>query len=120
MISNKSKGYIHEEKAGKFLEESGFLILQKNYFASFGEIDLIVKKDKMIVFVEVKYRKNSNYGYGSEAIDRNKSRRIYFSAMEYLRKYKYQDYMVRFDAIIFLGEKMEWIENVLWGDEIGF
>lgn len=120
MISNRSKGFIYEEKAISFLEKEGLHILCKNYMGSYGELDIICKKDKTLVFVEVKYRKNSDYGYGQEAIDTKKQRRLYYTAMEYIRKNRYYNWSIRFDAVIFLDEKIHWIKNILWGDEIGF
>ena len=87
---------------------------------SFGEIDIVCRKDKLFVFVEVKYRRNKEYGFGEESIDYKKMKKIYYTAMEYTRKIKIKDYSIRFDAIIFLGEKVHWIKNILWGDEIGF
>lgn len=120
MANNKSKGNIHEEKATAILVEKGYQILNRNYFGSFGEIDIIAKKDNTIVFVEVKYRKTSKCGYGEEAIDLKKMKKIYFTGMEYVKKNHYWNYSIRFDAIVFLGDKFQWLENILWGDEIGF
>lgn len=51
-----------EELALEFLEKKGFSKLATNFKANKGEIDIIVKKDKVIHFVEVKTRKNDDFG----------------------------------------------------------
>ena len=53
-INNKELGFLGENIAGKFLESSGYIILDRNYSKSFGEIDLIAQKDDCVSFVEVK------------------------------------------------------------------
>jgi len=55
MPSDKRKfGDIGEKIAGKYLKNSGYSIVKKNYQIKFGEIDIVAKKDNEIVFVEVK------------------------------------------------------------------
>ncbi len=119
-MTNYEKGKEYEEKALKILENNGFSLCLKNYKNSYGEIDLIVKNDLEIVFVEVKYRKNKKYGTGLEAINIKKAKRIYMGAQEFLLKNEnfYKSY--RFDLIIFEGEQYNWIKNCFWGDELGF
>ena len=48
-----------EEKAAEFLRRKGYALVASNYRCKFGEIDLIVKNRRYLVFVEVKLRKNS-------------------------------------------------------------
>ena len=55
-------GKDYENKALHILNKQGFDLCCKNYRGSLGEIDLIVKKDNLVVFVEVKFRKNNNFG----------------------------------------------------------
>lgn len=116
---NKRKvGDIYEEKATQLLRENGYEVVRRNYRNSVGEIDIIVKKDNLLVFVEVKYRKNSRYGYGIEAIDERKISTIYSVAEIFMAENDFEDYKVRFDAISFLDEDVSWIQDILWGDEI--
>ncbi len=119
-MNKREKGSFYEERAAEFLEQNSYKILKKNYYGKHGEIDLIALKDRQIIFVEVKYRGTSRYGYGVEAVDRKKAERIYKTAAEYLLKNHVDDYSIRFDCISYLGEKQEWLKNILWGDEIGF
>lgn len=119
-MNKRKKGSIYEERAAEFLEKNSYEILEKNYHGKHGEIDLIALKDGQIIFIEVKYRETSKYGYGVEAVDKRKAVRIYKTAEEYLIKNHMEDYNIRFDCISYLGENQEWLKNILWGDEIGF
>ena len=110
-------GKDYENKALHILNKQGFDLCCKNYRGSLGEIDLIVKKDNLVVFVEVKFRKNSNFGRAIEAVNIKK---IYITALEYLEESELFDTDYRFDAITFDNKKYEWIKNCLWGDELGF
>lgn len=115
MKNNREIGDKYEEKAVKLLISRGYKILERNYRVKAGEIDIIAKFEDTIVFIEVKYRKTLKYGYGLEAVDYRKIRRIL-----YLTLNKKLSSKIRFDCISFLGEKISWTKNLTWGDEIGF
>lgn len=119
-MNRKEKGYFYERKTVEFLIEEGYDILESNYIGSRGEIDIIAKKNDTLVFVEVKYRSNLNFGHGSESVDRGKSKRIYQTAMEFIKEKRFYGYEMRFDLVCYLGENREWTKNLMWGDEIGF
>lgn len=114
-----NKGREYEKKAGKFLEKEGIVLLEKNFFGSHGEIDIIGLDGSTLVFFEVKYRKNDRFGFPEEAINKKKAFRIYLTAKEYVSKKKIKNKDIRFDSITFLGEKISWQKNIFWGDEIG-
>lgn len=61
-----------EEVAARFLEERGYRILARNLRTAYGEIDLIVEKEGMTVFVEVKARTGEGFGRPEEAITPSK------------------------------------------------
>lgn len=117
-MNRRGKGEEYEKKAETILKESGYEIVDKNYHSQQGEIDIICEKNGMLVFVEVKYRRNSDYGYGSEAIDKRKLKRMYLTGIKYLSEKKLRVKEIRFDMIVFLGEEYTWDENIIWGDEI--
>lgn len=119
-MNRKEKGYFYEKKAVEFLKDQNYEILAVNYIGQKGEIDIIAKTGRTIVFVEVKYRSNTNFGYGSESVDMGKRRRIYQTAREFIRENRLYGYDMRFDLISYLGEQQEWTKNLIWGDEIGF
>lgn len=120
MKTTKEIGDIYEKKAENILLSHGYQILEKNYRVKGGEIDIIAEKDGTIVFVEVKYRSNLKFGYGIEAVDLRKIRRIYRAAKIYLTLNREYSSRVRFDCISFLEKKITWTKDIAWGDEIGF
>lgn len=119
-MHNREKGDLYEAKALKFLENRGYVLLEKNFWSRHGEIDIIVKKDKVTIFVEVKYRKNDIFGSGIDSVNVRKQRRIYLTAMRYIQEKNLKDAEFRFDLISFNREELIWNRNVIWGDNIGF
>jgi len=117
-MDNRSIGAKYEEIAMDYLIKKGYIELGKNYYSRYGELDLICKdKEKgEIVFVEVKYRRNSQYGNGLESITRSKQRKLVKTALVYLEEKKIKDIPYRFDIISILGEEIEHIKNAIWGD----
>lgn len=118
-MNNRSKGKTYEQIAKVYLEKNNVKILEMNYQGSLGEIDIIGYDGVTLVFFEVKYRKNINFGMPQDAINKNKRRKIYLTAREFIKKNRLENEAMRFDAIIFLGEKIEWLKNIFWGDELG-
>lgn len=96
--SNKKTGQKGETEAYNFLLKQGYRILEKNYRFEQKEIDIIAKKDKLLVFVEVKKRKNSFYGYPEEAVNQNKIENIHFVADHYILENDWKG-EIRFDII---------------------
>ncbi len=96
-IFNKRKvGDQGEDKAVKFLESINYQILERNFYSRFGEIDIIAKDKTTFVFIEVKYRRNQNYGQGLESISKKKILSIIKTAKLYLKS---EDIDCRFDVI---------------------
>ncbi len=106
-----------EERAALFLEERGFAILERNYrYGKAGEIDLIVRRDKLVVFVEVKSRNTPVYGGPLYAINERKKRTLRLVASHYLSArpaLNTKNITFRFDMIAVYGEAVEWIEDIL-------
>ena len=120
ILNTREIGNKYEDKSVKILVKEAYKILERNYQNRFGEIDIIAEKDKEIVFIEVKYRKTSKFGYGYEAVDRRKIMKILKLANYYIQSKKYQNYKIRFDCMSYLGDELDWIKAIVWGDEIGF
>lgn len=117
-MNKREKGGHYEGRAELILSEAGYKVKERNYYSPWGEIDIICEKDGILVFVEVKYRRNNNYGYGSEAIDVRKLKKMYLTGRNYLSEKKISIKEIRFDMIVFLGENYTWDKNIVWGDEI--
>lgn len=116
VISNRRKGTQYETKAAEYLKAQGFEILQKNFSSRFGEIDLVAREGRYLVFVEVKYRATARGGHPLEAVDAGKQRRIRKTADFYCLRYGYgEDTPCRFDVVGIIGEEMIHVRNAFEG-----
>lgn len=112
---NQRFGKKGERMASRFLKKRGYEILETNYRSPFGEIDIIARYGKTIVFVEVKSRRTDRFGPPAGAVDRRKQERISKSALFYLKKHRLMNMPARFDVLGILsnGKTMDFelIEN---------
>ncbi len=83
-MKNIEKGRKAEALAIEYLQSKGYEIITQNYRYKKAEIDLIVKKENFIVFVEVKYRTSVSYGLPEEMVGKEQSQRIIQAADYYL------------------------------------
>ncbi|RKU28282.1 YraN family protein [Candidatus Poribacteria bacterium] len=99
---------IGEKLAVEHLKTQGYQILAQNYRFHRGEIDIIAKYEKRIVFVEVKTRRSLKYGVPQSAVTKQKQRQISKIALAYLQTHNLMDTPCRFDVIaIQLTQKLE-------------
>lgn len=84
-MSKVSLGKFGENIAEQYLTEKGYKVLEKNFYTRFGEIDLICQYQKIIIFVEVKTRNSTDFGYGEEAVTPKKIDSLIKTALIYLR-----------------------------------
>ena len=97
---NKRKfGIIGEKIAQGYLINKGYEIVETNYYTKRGEIDIIAKKDKCIVFIEVKTRTNIKFGTPAMAVNFTKKKHIKNVAKTFLYLNRMQYCEVRFDVI---------------------
>ena len=61
-ITRKAVGLHYERQAEKYLQQQGLNLILRNYQCKVGEIDLIMRDQKTLVFVEVRYRRSNHYG----------------------------------------------------------
>lgn len=110
---NKRKvGSAYEKRAGLFLEKQGLTILCYNFRDRCGEIDIVARDGKTVVFVEVKYRKDGELGLPEEAVNFWKQRRICRVADYYRMRHGMGDFSpVRFDVVAICGEEISWFRN---------
>ena len=90
-----------------YLEHLGYNIIERNFLAKQGEIDIIAKDKQEYVFIEVKSRSNYQYGKPAEAVNETKRKHIYQTTRYYLHIHKLENNFVRFDVIevFFDGKK---------------
>lgn len=84
MAKSKIVGAWGEALAADFLKKKRYKLVACGYKCRFGEIDLIVKDRKYLVFVEVKLRKSDKFASGRDFVDHNKRDRIRTTAAMYL------------------------------------
>lgn len=112
MEHSREVGKRYEEMAADYLKDQGYQILDRNYHVRQGEIDIIAKDEKYLVFIEVKYRKTTKQGNPAEAVNFRKQRMISGTALFYLNQKQYSsDTPVRFDVITILGNKLTHIRD---------
>ncbi|MCK9582943.1 MAG: YraN family protein [Endomicrobiales bacterium] len=103
---SKEIGDKAEKDAVALLKKSGYKILQKNYRVPFGEIDIIAKDKKVVVFVEVKMRSSEGFGLPQEFVDKRKRRKIIAAAISYIKANNIKNTDFRFDVVA-LGNALE-------------
>ena len=93
MSDTKRFGQWGEEIAAKYLIDRGYNILHRNYRNAIGEIDIIAKKDGVLVFVEVKTRDSihANYFLAEQSITPHKQAKLRALCEIYINKHKYKD-----------------------------
>lgn len=95
----KHLGRKGERIAGKYLRRQGYKILQTNYETKFGEIDIICRKKRVLIFVEVKTRVSTRFGEPEASVIYRKQRKIANVAEYYIHKNKLYNLNARFDII---------------------
>lgn len=93
------RGREGEGLAKKRLEEIGYEILQTNYMANEGEIDIVAMEGDTVVFVEVKTRSKGGLIKALEAVDSRKIKRLSKAALAYITEKDLHDKTVRFDVV---------------------
>ena len=101
---NAGVGNRGEELASAFLESNGLKIVERNFRCKGGEVDIIARDGKTIVFIEVKSRRNLAYGVPQLAVTPFKQRQISKAALTWLSKNRLHDSPARFDVIAILLE----------------
>jgi putative endonuclease len=101
-----------------YLQKQGMKFVASNYRCKAGEIDLIMRDGKTLVFVEVRYRRNLRFGSPVATVDWRKQKRIIAAASWYLQVNKiYDKVLCRYD-IVAVSKKLEysfeWIKDAFW------
>lgn len=112
-MNNIEKGNLGEEIATKYLRSMGAYIIENNYKIKSGEVDIIASLNNEVIFVEVKARSNTNFGYPAEAVNYKKRLKIINVAKYYILKNKLDQIPIRFDVIeVYLKDnRINHIEN---------
>ena len=92
------RGKWGEDLALSFLKQKGYTSVKRNFRSRFGEIDLIMKNNEFIVFIEVKVRKNADFAHAREFVSYKKQEKIRTTANLWLN-YRNTNLQPRFDVI---------------------
>ncbi|MGH2543174.1 MAG: YraN family protein [Ardenticatenaceae bacterium] len=99
MTSRQGLGRLGEELARRHLETSGYVVLNINYRARLGEIDIVAEKDGVLVFVEVRTRRGSQFGTPEESLTPGKQTHLISAAHQYLQANRAEDRNWRIDVV---------------------
>jgi putative endonuclease len=98
MAAHNDSGRVAEQEAAKWLESKGYTLLEANYRHQHAEIDLIMTHQGLLVFIEVKFRTGTGFGYAEEFVDGTKKRLLVKAADQYIyQKDWHRD--IRFDIV---------------------
>lgn len=103
-MNRRRFGSEGEALARELLKSEGARILESNYRRPTGEIDIIARQGRTLLFVEVKRRSSTRYGRPAEAVDREKQSHILRTALLYMQEKGMTDAPARFDVIEILPE----------------
>lgn len=106
-------GALAEQWAAHYLQEQGLRLIERNYRGRFGEIDLIMQDGATLVFVEVRLRRNADFGGAAASLDARKQQRIIRTSQQYLSGLAHIP-ACRFDAVLLgdaQGNDAQWLKN---------
>lgn len=115
-MDKKRVGNRGEDIAADYLSNKGFQIIERNYRYGHGEIDIVAKDGDVLVFVEVKTRKNLEFGPPELAVTKSKQRQVRKISEAYLVEKNINDTDCRIDVVAILIQrnippKINHIEN---------
>ena len=102
-----------EQLAAQYLQHQGLKLIVQNYRSRFGEIDLIMQDGTTLVFIEVRLRRNADFGGAAASIDAHKQQRLIRTAHQYLAGFA-RTPPCRFDPVLMddvKSENVQWLKN---------
>lgn len=113
-MNSGDQGRQAEDRACDYLQQQGLQLLQRNYRSKRGEIDLIMQHEGQLIFVEVRFRRQSQFGNAAESVDWRKQAKLVACAQHYIQTHRQvQQQPCRFDVVALNGNNLalEWIPN---------
>ena len=108
----KTAGNYGENAAVGYLASKGYKMVAQNFRHAGGEIDIVARDGGVLVFVEVKYRKQLNFGRPAEDVGVAKRKAIITAAYAYLYENDLHDISCRFDVIEVFGRELLEINHI--------
>ncbi|MBL0707713.1 MAG: YraN family protein [Sulfurimonas sp.] len=106
---SRAKGDIAEDKACAFLYDKGFMIVERNFYSRFGEIDIIASREKVLHFIEVK--SGLDYESAIQNITPSKLRKFIKTLHIYMAKNSL-DVHFSVDAVVVTPNDIEFVQNI--------
>ncbi len=107
----RQTGIAGELKAARWYESHGYRVVARNWRCRLGELDLVVQRGDLLVFVEVKSRSGTGFGAPAEAVGPAKQRRVRALAVQFLQERGWRAAEIRFDVAAVLGARVEVVEH---------
>jgi len=112
-----------EQAACNFLLAKQFQLIERNIRYPFGEIDLLMRDGKELVFVEVRFRRNQSFGGGTASVTTSKQKKMVNAAQAWLSTHaQYSNASCRFDVIAIdmhqNALRIDWIKSAFSLDDI--
>ncbi|MEP6625192.1 MAG: YraN family protein [Acidimicrobiia bacterium] len=104
-MNRRALGARGEVLAGEWYTTHGYAVLDRNWRTRSGELDLVLERDHVIVFCEVKTRTTDAFGAGAEAVTRDKQLRIRRLAGQWLEAHDRNHRGLRFDVVSILAPR---------------
>ena len=111
MRTRRQVGDSGEDLAAAWYVANGYEVVDRNWRCRHGELDLVLRNGRQVVFCEVKARTGVGFGLPAEAITRDKKQRIRFLAARWLEDAKPRPAEIRFDVAAILGNDVEVLEG---------
>jgi putative endonuclease len=105
--ARRAFGQAGEERAAAWYRARGYRVRARNWRCREGELDLVVRQARTLVFVEVKTRRTDRFGIPAEAITATKQQRLRALARRYLEDTGARPGALRFDVVSILGGRLE-------------
>ncbi len=113
-LERHKRGQRAEDLALVFLKQKGLRLIDRNYRTRLGEIDLIMKDERHIVFVEVRFRSSNQFGGAAMSVDRRKQKKLIRCAQHYIANSS-TNLGFRFDVVAIspsnTQHEIQWITN---------
>lgn len=111
----RARGQQAEKMALEFLKSRGLKLIEENYYCRLGELDLVMRDNDSLVFVEVRLRRNPGFGSAAESVTRNKQDKLWRAALHFTAsRPDLASLPVRFDVIALSDMQIDdncWIKN---------
>ncbi|MGH7820082.1 MAG: YraN family protein [Candidatus Binatia bacterium] len=98
-MNRAERGRAAEELAADYFRGAGYAVLARNFRSPYGELDLVLERREIVVFVEVRSKGGTRFGTGLESVGPRKQRRLARLAASFLARHRLENRRARFDVV---------------------